>query len=135
MGAESEQDEQIPHRLSADLGSLYSQPLVVPARVNGVVLNQARADLAKRGRWRALRWVGAAAAAACVVLVGRFMLLGPLSPDDIDQNRRVDIVDALVLARQIEAGGGQDLTGDGQADQADVDAIAMLAVSLNGGVQ
>ena len=135
MGAESEQFDEIPIRMRDDLGSVYSQPLAVPARVNESIKSRARAELARRGRWRALRWVGAAAAAACVVLVGQLVLRGPASPNDVDGNRTVNIVDALVLARQIEAGAGRDLNNDGQTDQADVDVIAMLAVSLDGGVQ
>jgi hypothetical protein len=73
-----------------------------------------------------------------VVLVGRVVLRGPISPDDIDGNHRVDIVDALKLAHQINSGIGRDLNGDGVADQRDVDAIAVAVVRLDttaGGVQ
>lgn len=134
MSEDMEQD-QLPERLREELSRVYSQPVAVPARVNELIVSRARAELARRGRWRTLRWVGAAAAAACLVLVGRFVLLGPVSPDDIDGNRRVNIVDALVLARQIESGKGHDLNGDGAIDQQDVDAIAFSVVRLDGGVQ
>lgn len=132
----SDEFEDIPKRLKDDLAAMYESPVVIPARLTNAILNDARVQLAKRSRWRAARWVGAAAAAACVVLVARFALQSPLSPDDIDGNRRVDVVDALVLARQIEAGRGRDVTSDGVADQSDVDAIALVAVRLDpGGVQ
>jgi hypothetical protein len=70
--------------------------------------------------------------------VARVALHVPALPDDIDGNRRVDIVDALRLSHQINAGGnGRDVNGDGAVDQRDVDAIAMAAVRLDlpGGVQ
>lgn len=53
---------------------------------------------------------------------------------DLDGNGRVDIADALRLARALEAGGDtrdRDIDGDGTVGQADVDAIALAAVSLS----
>jgi hypothetical protein len=67
-----------------------------------------------------------------------------ISPDlaegraDIDNNGRVDILDAFRLARHIESRGPAemkwDLNGDGQVDRADVDAAAFAAVRLDKGV-
>ena len=49
----------------------------------------------------------------------------------------MDILDAFALARRLETGEtldiALDLTRDGSVDGADVDAIAMRAVKLNGG--
>jgi hypothetical protein len=125
----------LPPRLVEDLISIYDLPVTVPVRVNQSILNQARAQLSRRPSRRALRWVGAAAAAACVIFGARIALQGPGLPNDIDGNRRVDIVDALKLAHQIQAGRGRDANHDGVIDQADVDSIAMAVVQLNGGIQ
>ncbi|MEZ6234277.1 MAG: hypothetical protein R3B68_08810 [Phycisphaerales bacterium] len=54
------------------------------------------------------------------------------SPDDLNADGHVDILDALALARAIRTGGGPDLNGDGAADGADVDALALRVVSLGG---
>src|SRR5690606_29518660 len=68
----------------------------------------------------------------------------PAQPWDIDGSGRVNMVDAFVLARAIAAeearGDGStpsalwDVTGDGVVDSGDVDAVAMRAVRLDGGV-
>ena len=54
--------------------------------------------------------------------------------EDIDQDGRVDILDAFALARHIESPretvGEWDMNGDGTVDRADVDVIARAAVSL-----
>lgn len=117
----------IPPRLTRDLKSLYDVPLDVPARVDAAILNRARALQLKHRRRKLLLWAGAAAAAACVAVVTHFSLRTSSKP--------VDIVDALKLAHQIEAGKGRDVNGDGAIDRRDVDALAMIAVRLNGGVQ
>jgi hypothetical protein len=120
-------DPDLPPRLTHELRSLYESPLAVPARVDAAILNRARAQML-RHRWRKrLLWAGAAAAAACVAIVTYVSI--PTRP------KPLDIVDALHLARQIEAGRGRDVNGDGRIDKADVDALAMMAVRLNGGVQ
>src|SRR4051812_13235281 len=103
--------DSIDDALERDLRSLYESPVAVPSRVNDAILNRAHAKLAgmpRSSRTRKLRWAGAApAAAACVVLVGRVAFRAPLDPDDIDGNRRVDIVDALKLAHQVQSGKGR----------------------------
>jgi hypothetical protein len=135
MADQSEQD-RIPSKLADDLDSLFAPPIRVPGHVDDAILNRARAHLAQRPRSRRpLWWVGTAAAAACVLLVMRVALRGPTLPDDLDGNRRVDIVDALILAKQIDAGKGRDINGDGVIDSRDVDTIAMAAVQLDAGVQ
>lgn len=53
---------------------------------------------------------------------------------DLDDNGRIDILDAFALARSIQSGDDRpevpDLNNDGQRDQRDVDLIAMTAVTL-----
>jgi hypothetical protein len=134
--------DELPQELREDVASLYAAKGGVPAKVTDAILNRAHVQLAgmhRSSRPRVLRWVGAAvAAAACLVLVARVALRGPVSLDDIDGNHRVDIVDALKLAHQINSGTGRDLNGDGVVDQRDVDTIAIAVVRLApnaGGVQ
>lgn len=133
MDVKPDEFERYPE-LSQGLQQLYPLP-PVPARVDERILNLARAELARRGRWRPLRWVGAVAAVTGAIFLGRLLLRGPISPRDLDGNRRVDIVDALVLAHQIQSGHGRDVNGDGRIDQLDVDAIGMDVVQLDGGMQ
>jgi hypothetical protein len=134
--------DELPANLREDLASLYAAKGGVPANVSDAILNRAHAQLAglhRSSRPRTLRWLAAAAAAAaCVALVGRVVLRSPVWPEDIDGNHRVDIVDALKLAHQINSGQGRDLNGDGVADRRDVDTIAVAVVRLDtnsGGVQ
>jgi hypothetical protein len=117
----------VPARLTRDLKSLYDIPFEVPARVDAAILNRARAFRLKYRRRKLLLWAGAAVAAACVAVVTHLSLRTSSKP--------VDIVDALKLAHQIEAGKGRDVNGDGAIDRRDVDALAMMAVRLNRGVQ
>lgn len=55
---------------------------------------------------------------------------------DIDQNGRVDILDAFAMARLLEEGRSDDqqevwdVNGDGRFDQDDVDLVASVAVML-----
>lgn len=118
-----------PEALSRELKTLYAAPFSVPARVNDAILNRARAELARRRRWRPLRWAGAAVAAAACILIAVQVTLRSTA------DAPVTIVDALKLARQIESGGGRDINRDGIIDRRDVDALAMIAVRLEGGAQ
>jgi hypothetical protein len=133
-----------------DLASLFGRAPMVPRAVDDAILNRARAHLLTRAaarRRRRLPWVGAAAAvaAACVALLvwintsvqsrshGSAALAG-----DVDHNGRVDIVDAMLLAREIEANqparrASEDVNHDGVVDRRDVESIAMAAVKLDGG--
>jgi hypothetical protein len=127
MMSDDPRDSDLPPRLVRDLSSLYESRSAVPACVDGAILNRARAAVLKHRRKRLLLWAGAAAAAACVTIVASVSLRSSSKP--------VDIVDALKLAHQVEAGKGRDVNGDGRIDKADVDALAMVAVRLDGGVQ
>jgi hypothetical protein len=55
---------------------------------------------------------------------------------DLDFDGRLDILDAYVLASQIEQGlssSASDFNRDGRVDQADIDWIALRAVALSAG--
>ncbi len=139
-------DPTIPDRLADDLAAIYRSEIRIPAEVDRHVTSGARAHFARRGRW--VRWVGAGAAAAAVVAVSvQLFRPEPASPTrvaggyvrhagDADGNATVDIRDALALARKVEAGSiawtqWEDVNRDKVIDRRDVDAIAMMAVSLN----
>lgn len=57
---------------------------------------------------------------------------------DLDDNGRIDILDAYALARKIEQGAENaslDLDGNGSVDQRDIDFLANQVVALNHGEQ
>lgn len=53
--------------------------------------------------------------------------------DDFNGDGLVDIIDALMLARDIDGGQGRDLNADGRIDRTDIDHLAARAVKLPGG--
>lgn len=164
--------------LARDLRALFSAAPSVPPLVDERILAQARRTMATQRRRRfLLRTVSIGAAAACLVGAIWLSRLPDRSPrqladtpvpiatavraasGDINGDGRVDILDALALARHIEAGvpsgsspqprpskpeiivalGDQrtapgapswDINGDGLLDRRDVDAVAYRAVSL-----
>jgi hypothetical protein len=135
-------------QLRDDLATLFDRTPAVPRAVDDAILNRARAHLLTRAaRSRRRRpWVGAAAvaAAACVAIVlwtsaivQRRARAAALA-GDVDRNGRVDIVDAMLLARAVESNqpprrASEDVNHDGVVDRRDVDAIAMAAVKLPDG--
>jgi hypothetical protein len=139
--------------LAAALKELPGGAVAVPPALDRAILADARAGFARRRRFRlAVAWAGASAAAAAAVAILVINLrfervpttpvatTGPHSPSgDIDGNGRVDILDAFVLSRKIDARSAtapDDFNADGAVDQKDVDAVAALAVRLPaGGVQ
>ena len=136
----------LPDRLTDDLAALYRAEVRVAAEVDRAVTSGARAHFARRTRW--IRWAGAGAAVAAVLVVSvQLFRSQPVAPTrvagdfvqrdgDADGNATVDIRDALALARKVEAGNAtwtrwEDLNGDKLIDRKDVDAIAMMVVRLN----
>ncbi len=139
-------DPILPDRLTDDLSALYRAEVRVTADVDRAVTSGARAHFSIRNRW--IRWAGSGAAVAAVLIVSvQLFRSQPVAPTrmagdfvqhdgDADGNATVDIRDALALARKVEAGNAtwtrwEDLNGDKVIDRKDVDAIAMMAVSLN----
>jgi len=144
-------DRHVSDRLRQDLRGLFEPPGAVPARVNKIILDQAKQRLVKpRPLIIRLRWAAGIAAAAAVIAVGVILYQEPnhqssidnyqsvaVGRADIDANGRVDILDAFQLARSIEARGPVapqwDLNGDGRVDKDDVNLIASAAVRLDKG--
>ncbi len=139
--------EQPQDRLRKALGDLYARGPAVPRGVDEAIVGLARRRL---GNWRtfrvALRWTGAAVAAAAMIVLG-IRLTWPDAPqpmmpqmviraEDVNADGRVDMVDAYLLARRVQAGTTEprfDFKVDGRIDQSDVDAVALRAVALTGG--
>lgn len=128
-------------------------PSDVDRAVLGMVEGVAAGAVRRRGRVRGrlvLMGGGVAAAAAVVWMV---WVMGPslarkgLPPTtlgsagvaaapvgDLNGDGRVDMLDALIEAERLKAGGkGVDFNRDGRVDGGDVDAIAMSAVKLERG--
>ncbi len=114
--------------LERELGKRLRQaPAVeVPAAIDAAVLLEARRRLGRR-RPRWVPYVAAAAAAAVVTL-----LVWPTPREQ--RAARPDIVDAYLLALQLEAGDPVDerwdLDGDGRVGRADVDRLLDGVVEL-----
>jgi hypothetical protein len=151
MANENDQFQDLPDGLVEELGGLYRQSVPVPVERDRVILAGARAQMAKRRRLRlVMRLSGAAAAVAAVVAL---VMRTPEIPDaekqvrpavavkaqDVNRDGVVNIVDALLLARKVEAGGVAqtqwDFDGDGVVDRKDADSIANEVVSLGGAVR
>src|SRR5688500_11397689 len=133
-------DPDVPAALAEALGAAHANRVAVPPEIDHAILRDARAGYARRRRfWLAARAVGAAGAAAAAAVVVLMLYLdrkeaapvpvvttGPGAiAGDVDASGRVDMVDALVLARRLEAGKGvsaaaEDMNGDGVLSQGDV---------------
>ena len=140
-----------PPKLVAALRRTQLPGVFGPPTVDEAILRAARNHLAparppKRSSlatW--LRW--AAFATACVlVVVMAHRLSRPDSPsnsgrafvrEDVNHDKRVDILDAFQLARQLNSGAkplpNYDVTGDGVVDRRDIEFIAAQAVKLEKG--
>lgn len=139
-------DPILSKRLKDDLSALYRAEVRIPSEIDRLVTSGARAHFARRGRW--IRWSGAGAAAAAVLVLSVQLFRSRPAPPtrvavavirhagDTDGNATVDIRDALALARKLEAGSvkwtrWKDVNRDKVVDRKDVDAIAMMAVTLH----
>lgn len=140
----------IPDRLAADLRHLARIETNAPEVFEDELLTLARRRLGRSNRLRIhLRRAAPLAAAAGLAITAwigfRTMNNQPSTPGpmidpaaliamDIDGSGRVDILDAFVIARAIEAGSALssawDVTDDGVVDLRDADAVASAAVSL-----
>ncbi|UCD76792.1 MAG: hypothetical protein JSV91_07655 [Phycisphaerales bacterium] len=139
----------MPH-LARALSALTESGPAVPREVDEAIMAEARRSLS---RPRRRRWRGPVLAAASIGIAGAItwlMLQPAMSPSavyhsaapgpatalagDLDGSGQLNIVDAFILARGLEAGTpphGGDFNGDGRIDRADVDALAMRAVALD----
>lgn len=147
--SEGVDEPALPASLVEALGGLHRHGLPeVPGEIDRAVLAEARAGYYRRRRfWVAARAIGSAAAVAAAAVVVVVVYVDrhrsaptPVAatqvarPGDIDGNGRVDILDAFLLAKRVEAKAppvrGDDVNGDGVVDRADVDRVAGWAVRV-----
>ncbi|MCZ6655434.1 MAG: dockerin type I domain-containing protein [Planctomycetota bacterium] len=154
----TDSDLQAPPAFARDLKALYTSLSAIPPATDEAILTHTQRRSVGRRRTRLLlRWAVPPAAAAAVIM---WVVFNPFTaPDvenspfgeaagmvatrqltdhrDIDGNGRVNILDALALARNIKdnrvADRMWDFNGDGLIDRKDVDTVAQSAVSLNKG--
>ena len=151
----------IPEKLREDIKDIYKSSETIPPEIDRAIIDRAEQHFAgvefDKTKQRRIRWnVIWKVAAAAAVIIFAFSLDLTLQPDveqepttarmaslegrnlDIDNNGRVDILDAFTLARRIESVNYTesqcDINNDGLVNRDDVDEIAMAAVRLNKGV-
>ena len=135
-----------PAELTRALRAFDAPKGAVPKAVDELILSNAHRHLAsgrRRFAWRIATIGALAAAVAIVFILPEFTTHTPTPPPvpvlagDIDGNGRIDILDAFALARHIErneeTAADWDVNADGRIDRRDVDALAKIAVRLNGG--
>jgi len=106
----------------------------------------AQIERRRRPRWLRPLYIAAPLAAAASIMVFVTTVRSPqlsqpaasapaAAAADLNSDGKIDIVDALLLARDLKRQSAQqpqwDLNGDGRVDQADIDRIAQAAVSLS----
>ena|SRR5687768_7448645 len=128
-------DDQLPEKVMAALRNADKARILVPAELDAAILAKAKANIVRGRRRRIGPWLAAAAA----VIIGALVMLqpGPKAREDLNRDGRVDIRDALLLARKISAGQALardwDFNQDGRVDQRDAAVIAARAVKLSRG--
>ena len=142
-------DDSLPPRLREAFAVMRDERPSVPAEVDAVILADARAGYARRHRMG--RWLGrigmAAAAAAALGLTIHLATSKPISTPkamtvakavdgDINGDGKLDIVDALAIARAVQGGtatAAMDVNHDGAVDEKDADTLGHRAVRVDGG--
>jgi hypothetical protein len=151
-------DDELPEALVAELrGVAMRNAPEVPATLDAEILREAKAGFARRSRFRLAARVAIGVAAAAAVVAIALPIIRPVdherttasrqsvstkmlnimpaaAAEDVDHSGKVDILDALVVAKLVETGKQVDATydvnGDGKVDQSDVDRIAQTAVAV-----
>jgi hypothetical protein len=137
-------EPQVSPRLSRSLRGLRKTSVFISPTVDEAVLERAKRHLAKiraqRLRHRQTQWLALAASVVLLVLLAQTVLNGNKSKrfarEDLNHDKRVDILDAFQLARELRDGQArpiEDFNGDGKVDAADVEFLAKRAVSLEKG--
>ena len=130
---------QAPPRLVAALRDSCKERIFVPDAVDAAVIGRAREHLAKSARARPFLWQWAAALVLLGILAVALTSLlssrsNAVARNDFNGDGKVDVLDALALARSVEARGQLsikwDLNGDGIVNRQDADAILVDVVVL-----
>ncbi len=142
---DSEGNLEAPPKLVEALKKASDQKIFVPRTVDQAVSRAAKEHFAMRAnnrsgivrRW--MLWPAFAAAAALVIVTCLFKFQREsrsraYAREDLNQDGKVDILDAFALARQLQSTTPptptMDVNGDGVIDQRDVALIAAHAVEL-----
>ena len=151
-------DDDFPEDYRAAIKNRYGPIPTVPRETDNVILADARQHLSRHHpsvvrhrrmstwQWVAMATTVAAAAVVCIVWLpdmaehgGAMNMASDMSSaadndvnSDVDQNGRIDILDAFAMARQIRSGGERirDINSDGRFDELDVALVAQRAVML-----
>lgn len=149
-------DDTLPETVKSALSVRYGAVPSVSSEIDESVLADARRHFEQHGPWShrparrrkisAWQWTAIAStiAAACAAIVvwqpaemsdesftDATKVQDP-EGSDVDQNGRVDILDAFALARQMRdgVGSGHDINHDGRFDQLDIEIVARESVKL-----
>src|SRR5215472_2457009 len=135
-------EPEAPEALVAALRTSRPESLFIPPTLDETILREAHRRLAPRGKptFNFLRLFPWLAAATAVVLAISFVYMAHkprFAREDINQDGKVDILDAFILAKQIKTGAplkaALDMNGDGVIDHRDFETIAAHAVKLDKG--
>lgn len=139
-----------PPKLVAALRRTQDRSVFVPPGVDAAILRAARerlgepAPVRRFGFWTWLRWPAVATASLLVCVLAYHATRPLLRPRpsnyaraDLNQDGRVDILDAFMVAREVQSGrtppSEYDVNGDGRVDDADVQLLAQRAVKIEEG--
>jgi predicted anti-sigma-YlaC factor YlaD len=127
-------------------GVTSSRTPEIPEGRDRSIRDALRSETGRAGRRGRLVRLLSGAAAAALLLAAGLWALGPFDAAprpsdreerqllDVDEDGRVDVIDAYLVARRLHRGetppASWDVDGDGEVDDADVEAIAQAAVSL-----
>jgi len=143
-------DLRVSQKFSEDINILFKPQFSIPPEIDRAVMDKVRQQFARKN-WshHILRYINIwriAAAAAVIIFAFSLNLTQKPGPStsqsllaearavDIDENGRVDILDAFKLARYVESAERTkkkwDINGDGLVNSNDVDLVASAAVRL-----
>lgn len=131
---------QAPEKLAEALRAFQKQRVFVPPQVDEKILAAAHEHFQQQQKRKIISLPRWAALAASVALICGMIYFAQTrnqnyAAEDINRDGAVDILDAFVLARKIEAGETRDadFNRDGTVDSQDISVIASEVVQLEKG--
>ena len=140
MSSPEPTDEKLERFARALRDAEENRRVFVPPTLDQAILKQAQERFSPKQKpnpfrfWNWLALAGVAALIAIAIFIFPRTRPAATAREDINGDGRVDILDALALAKSIETGKGSgtlDQNGDGKIDDADVQAVASVAVRLD----
>ena len=117
-----------------------SRNIFVPPALDREILKQAREHLTGEPKGRPFGFWNWFALSTATALIAVMIFLLPrmktpaIAREDINRDGQVDILDAMALAKALEHPAGSpayDQNGDGKLNEADVQAVALVAVRMD----